>query len=462
MRGAERCGNLRRLLAAALGAVLAASAAHAQEKSKPAASIWEQETLTGDWGGARSRLKERGLDFTLNYIGETFKVFSGGLERRASYEGRAEFSLDTDLEKLLGWTGATAHVTVYGIHNGGHNTAERVGSISDPSNIDAVATTRLFTLWLEQSFNERVSVRVGQLAADDEFFTSETASGLINGTFGWADLFAANITSGGPAYPLATPGVRLKVKASEEITLLAAAFTADPAGRDCFDLPQRCNPHGTTFSFAGGTLWMSELQYAVNQDKRAVGLPGKYKMGAWYSTAQFADQHFGLGADGLPLTLADPSGPAPLLHRGDWGVYGIADQTVWRGEASSVNLFVRGGGSPSDRNLISYYVDGGIGIKGLLPGRADDTLTLGAAYAKISGEAIAFDRDNLAINGPPYVVRDREILFEASYAAQIAPWWTVQPDIQYVWHPNGGQNPDDPTLPLGHAFYAGVRSTIRF
>ena len=46
--------------------------------------------------------------------------------------------------------------------------------------------------------------------------------------------------------------------------------------------------------------------------------------------------------------------------------------------------------------------------------------------------------------------------------AQIAPWWIVQPDIQYIVHPNGGQNPDDPTLTLGHAFVAGIRSTIKF
>jgi porin len=451
--------RVARLLATLVAVGVGAPSAHAEQKSQ---SLWEQETLTGDWGGARTRLKDHGLEFTLNYIGESFDVFSGGLFKRPSYEGRAEFSVDADFGKLLGWTGAAAHVTVYDIHNGGHDTAERVGSISDPSNIDAVATTRLFTLWLEQNLSERVSLRIGQLAADDEFFTSETASRLISGTFGWADLFAANITSGGPAYPLATPGARVKVKVTEDITALAAAFTADPAGRDCFDLPQRCNAHGTTFSFAGGTLWMGELQYAVNQEKQAIGLPGKYKIGAWYSTAQFADQHYGLGPGGLPVTLADPTQPDRLLHRGDWGIYGIVDQTVWRGQVSSINIFARGGGSPSDRNLVSYYVDGGVGIKGLVPGRADDTLTLGAAYVKISSDAIALDRDNLAINGPPYAVRDKEILFEASYAAQITPWWIVQPDVQYIWHPNGGQNPDDPTLALGHAFYAGVRSAIKF
>ena len=45
-------------------------------------------------------------------------------------------------------------------------------------------------------------------------------------------------------------------------------------------------------------------------------------------------------------------------------------------------------------------------------------------------------------------------------SARELAWWIVQPDIQYIWHPNGGQNPGDPTLTYGHAFLAGIRSTM--
>ncbi len=109
---------------------------------------------------------------------------------------------------------ASAQVKGFQIHNGGRNAADNVGSIFDPSNIDALPTTRLFTAWFQQNFlGDAVSIRAGQLAADDEFLTSPTAGGLINGTFGWAAINAANIKSGGPAYPLATPGMRLQVEA---------------------------------------------------------------------------------------------------------------------------------------------------------------------------------------------------------------------------------------------------------
>ncbi len=443
---------------------LGASGVRAEEPAK-AKSIWEQETLTGDWGGARTALKEKsGIDITLNYIGETFAVLSGGVNRQASYERRLEFSVDTDLQKLVGWTGASTHFTVYQIHNGGHTVAENVGSIADPSNIDALPTTRLFTAWFQQGVTDGpFSIRIGQIAADDEFIGSPTAAGLINGTFGWAGVLAANMTSGGPAYPLATPGVRVQVRPTENLAVLGAVFAGDPAGSGCNDVPQQCNKYGTTFSSTGGTLWMGELQYAINQAKGAAGLPGVYKLGAWYATADFADQHYGVNALGGIVSLADPTVAGPLNHSGNGGLYAVADQMVWREGERSLNLFARGGFVPSDRNLISYYADAGAGIKGLLPGRGNDVLTLVIAYAKISHDAAALDQDTLALNGPPYPIRDQEAVFELSYAAQIVPWWTVQPDLQYIVHP-GGNVPDplNPNSSIGNAFIAGVRSTIKF
>jgi porin len=49
------------------------------------------------------------------------------------------------------------------------------------------------------------------LGADTEFFISDFAALYINGTFGGPDITLPDLPSfGGPNYPLATPGVRLK------------------------------------------------------------------------------------------------------------------------------------------------------------------------------------------------------------------------------------------------------------
>jgi porin len=117
---------------------------------------------------------------------------------------------------------------------------------------------------------------------------------------------------------------------------------------------------------------------------------------------------------------------------------------------------------PSDRNLVSAYVDGGAGFKGLLPNRADDTLTLGFAYVKISPDAAGLDHD-INLLTPPYPIRNQEIVFEASYAAQLAPWWTIQPDLQYIMHPGGNVlDPNNPAAIIKNATLIGVRSTIKF
>jgi porin len=472
MRGFEPSKHKRvgPAILAAAAMVMGATCAQAAEKPKQPTSIWQQDTLTGDWGGTRTTLKDKGIEFTLTYIGETFAVLSGGIDRRASYEGRFEFTVDTNLEKLTGWTGASTHFTIYQLHNSGHNVADNVGSIADPSYIDGLPTTRLFTAWFEQSFNDRFSLRIGQLAADDEFMISPTVGGyvngaedttyggLLNGIFGWAGILGPDMINGGPAFPLAAPGVRLKVNATDSVTLLTAVFSGDPAGRNCTGNPEQCNKYGTTFSFSGGALWMGELQY-----KLAGNLPGVYKIGAWYATADYADQHFGVNGAGTVVSLADPAAAGPLNHSGNWGIYGLVDQMVSRiGKDSSVNVFLRGGVVPTDRNLISFYMDGGIGVKGALPGRPNDMFTLGIAYSKISPAAAALDRDTRAI-APPFPVRDEEVVFEMTYAAQIAPWWIVQPDLQYIVHPGGNvPNPNDPTVAIGNAFIAGIRSTIKF
>lgn len=453
-----------RLRACLLAAALSVATLDAQAEQ----GLWEREKLTGDWGGARSALADRGVVVTLDYIGETLSVLRGGLKRGTSYEGRGDGIVNTDLEKLIGWTGGSTHVRAFQIHKYRQNAADLVGSIADPSNIDATSTTRLFTAWFQQDFGKAGSIRVGQLAADDEFLTSTTAGGLINGTFGWATMLASNLPSGGAAYPLATPGARLQINLTESFSLLGGAFSGDPAGKRCYDdnpdaNPQICNKHGTTFSFSGGTFWIGEAQYQRNQEKDATGLASAYKIGAWYHTGnKFADQHFGEDGNGNIVSLAtDP--PLPFNHRDNWGIYGVIDQMLWRNNGKSISVFVRAGASPSDRNLISRYIDGGIGFKGLFPGRPDDTLTLGAAHSKISKDAAALDNDILALNGPPFPIRNAETVFEASYIMQLAPWWTLQPDVQYIRRPGGNvPDPNDASKTIGNAFIIGARTTINF
>jgi porin len=407
--------------------------------------------------------EESGVSLSFGYIGEAFGNVSGGLRRGGAYDGRLEVAADFDLDRLMGWSGATVHANAYQIH-GRSLTAENLGSLMPTSNIEALPATRLFTLWLQQDlFDERFSIRVGQLAADEEFFISETAANFVNGTFGWAALLAADMTSGGPAYPLAAPGVRLRADATQDLSFLAAVFSGDPAGGPGAGDPQERNPSGTTFSLEGGALVMTELQYAINQEEDAAGLPGVYKLGALYHSGTFDDQRF----DNLGRSLASPfSTGVPHRHHGNFAVYAIADQMVWREEgahAEGLNLFLRIGGAPSDRNLIGFNADGGAAYTGLIPGREADVLGLAVGYARIGDSAREFDRDAQVFSGINGPVRDHEAVIELTYVAEIMPGWTIQPDMQYVFNPGGNvAHPGDPSgqSAVDDALVLGVRTTL--
>lgn len=339
-----------------------------------------------------------GVRLGLRYTGEVIGVVSGGIRRGAGYEGRADLELDADLAQLAGWRGTTLHASAYQIH--GYGPSEHyVGNLMTVSNIEARPTTRLYALWLQKALGGGASLRAGQMGADEEFLVSETASTFINGSFGWAPIAAANITNGGPAYPLAAPGIRLRLQPKGDAALLVAAFAGDPAGGGCSGDPQRCNRYGTTFSSSGGTLWMSELQLAG----------GRYKLGGWYQNGGFADR------------------------RGNGALYAIADRTLWRAGARALNAFLRVGGAPSDRNLVKSYLDAGLSYKGLFAARPEDLLALGVAHAQLSAGS--------------------ESVIELSYLAPATPQLSLQPDLQYVVQ-RGSDIPN--------AWVVGLRASVGF
>jgi porin len=426
--------------------------------------LFDRETLGGDWGGIRPALGEFGTQLAVTYTGEVFDVARGGLRRGASYDGLLAVDLDTDLGTALGWTGAAFHATAYQIHGEGV-TSSRVGNLMTISDIEATRATRLSTLWLEQSFlSGALSVRLGQLAADDEFLISQYAIPLPNGTFGWPEITGANLPSGGPAYPLATPGIRVKATPTAALSFMVGVFNGDPAGPGVGD-PQRRDPSGTAFRFNDNVLAIGEAAYAINQGERALGLPGTYKLGGWFHGGRFPDQRL----DSAGLSLADPaSSGAPASHRSNFGAYAVVDQALWRRPGGSgdqgVGLFFRVAGSPGDRNLVDVYADAGLTVKGPLPDRDDDLASIGFAYTRISRSARGLDRDAAAFSGTDRPVRDFEALLDLTYQLQIAPWVVVQPDMQVVFHPGGNAaDPNDRSgvRPIRDALVFGFRTVLR-
>ncbi len=417
-------------------------------------SLWERDKLFGDLGGIRSALEAKGIALNALETSEVLGNVTGGVRQGAIYEGATLMTLSVDTQKLLSFPNGTFYASAYQIRGRGLS-ANNLDNLNIVSTIEAPASTRLFELRYEQSFFDgKASVRIGQLAADQEFLISQFAGPLfINAGFGWPTLAAQDLPEGGPAYPLATPGVRLKAQPMDQLALLGAVFNGDPAD----------NGSGTSFRVNKGVFAIAEAQYAINGGDHPIGLPGTYKIGAWFNSNVFADQR--LGFDELPL--ADPaSSDALLYHHGNWSVYAVADQMIYRVPGTKdqgVGLFFRFMGAPSDRNLVDFDLYTGATYKGIIPGRPDDTAGIGLIHTRVSDQISQLDVDMGLVSGVWHPIQRSETVLELTYQIQMAPWWTLQPDFQYVFNPGGSiPDPNNPTQPIADAAVFGLRTTIQF
>jgi len=434
------------------------------ETESPKLGLWERGNLLGDPGGIRSRLGTLGITFGLNEQAEVFGNPTGGVRGGAIFEGLLSMSVGVDTEKAFGLPGGTFNASAYQIHGRGLSVNDLDNNLNTVSSLEAPRGTLLFELWYEQVLlDKKLAIRIGQLAADQEFLISQYAGLFLNHTFGWSTLPSADLPSGGPAYPLATPGLRVKYIPRDDVTLLGAVFNGDPAGPGS-GLPQDRDPSGTAFRLNDGVFAIAEIQYAINTGDETKGLPGTYKFGAWYNSENFADQR--RNASGY--SLADPATTVVLgrNRRGSYTLYGVADQLVWREPGTKdqgIGVFARAMGAPGDRNLVNFYLDSGVTWKGAIPGRDADTAGLAVGYARISDTASKLDSDVAFYTGRPYPIRRSETVLELTYQAQLAPWWQVQPDAQYLFNLNGGvPNPANPSKRLGDALVFGVRTNVTF
>ncbi len=431
-----------------------------------------RSNLLGDIYGLRTRLGNYGISLGLQETSELFGNATGGIRQGAAYNGLTTMSLGLDTSKAFGWEGGIFNVSAFQIH-GRNFSADNLGTLQTASGIEAQRATRLWELWFQQSFLDgKLDVKIGQQSLDTEFIGSQYSGLFINTMMGWPLIPSVDLYAGGPAYPLSSPGVRVRFQPLENMTVLAGVFNDNPPGGSFFDDSQvrGASQSGTKFNTNTGALIIGEVQYAINSPvvgqmdygKASPGLPGVYRLGFWYDTGKFYDQRF----DNQRVSLADPNSDGnPRTRRHNYSIYGTFDQMVWRPDADgpqSVGIFARLMGAPGDRNLANLSVNGGIALKAPLPGRDNDSFGVGFGVAKISPSAIQLDQDTNRLNGP-YPIRSSESFIEVTYQYQAAPWWTVQPDFQYVFTPGGGvQNPLNPSQRIGNAAVFGVRTNVVF
>ncbi len=91
-------------------------------------------------------------------------------------------------------------------------------------------------------------------------------------------------------------------------------------------------------------------------------------------------------------------------------------------------------------NTLPYFASVGANYRGLLPSRGKDTASFAVYYG-------GFSRD---LPGQTY-----ELVLEWTYAIAVAPWLTVQPDVQYIVNPGGRSS-------TGNALVVGAQLLVQF
>jgi len=381
------------------------------------------------------RLAERGALFQLSYTGEYFGNLSGGVRRGSEYEGLLKLACRLNLEKLLLLPHMTFYVSALETHGDGL-TDHYLHDLNRVSNIDAYDTVRLYEFWLQYGGPlDWFSIRAGQLAADVKYFGTDTSQLFVNSSFGAYATLSNDFTA--PIYPVAAPGLRLRMKPAPELYFQLAVFAGNPGQQDLD------NKHGVTFRLNrdDGALLLFETKYRINQKENAQavwdstgGLRGTYSAGAFYATADVPDQR------------------SARMHSGNYGGYLSADQQIYcpdsaKDPTKGLSVFGRFSLTPSDRNLVSWYADSGFNYKGLVPGRDNDVAGLAFAYTRISPDAV--ERA-----GQP-VASHHEAVLELTYQVTLTDWLSVQPDFQYVFNPGATD-----TTP--NAAVVGLRLNVAF
>jgi porin len=92
-------------------AVLPCSPTAAQPSNGSMRGWLNQDTITGNWGGIRTRLEEAGISLRGHYTSESAYNPSGGQFEAARYTQQFDFGADLDLERLARIPGGQVLIT---------------------------------------------------------------------------------------------------------------------------------------------------------------------------------------------------------------------------------------------------------------------------------------------------------------------------------------------------------------
>jgi porin len=335
---------------------------------------------------------------------------AGTVRGGTAHAGRALDNLDVivegDLEKLVGWRGATVHG--YLLNNSGGAPNDLAGTLQGVDNIEVGRPrARLYELWVQSRFaGDRGSVLAGLYDLNSEFYSTEASGLLLAPPFGIGSEFASTGPNGPSIFPSTALAVRARIEGGQGAYLQAAALNAHAGTVG--------DPDGPSTDFDNGALMIAEAGF---------GDSWRLAAGGWFYTERQPDLR-ALDADGDPA-LSKARGGYVLAE------YPFVDG----GEAGrSVRGFARLGFSDGDTTPFSSGWQAGVLVERVFASRPDSAFSIGVEQGVLSSK----QRANTFDEG--LSPADAESSVEITYSDKVAPRVALQPDLQVIRRAGGDQD----------------------
>ncbi len=398
--------------------------------------IWSRPRLTGDWGGLRDELGRKGVVFDLDLLETPLGVVSGGRSTGADAWGNVDYTLNVDTDKMGLWPGGFFNVSA---DTGfGTNVFQKSGAVVPVNTAAQIPasndrTTALMNATFTQFFGEKVELMLGKIdtiASSEQEFYGDYSTQFLN------DAFFSPMTL--EQVPLSAFGGGVTVLATQDTNLSIQAL--DPSGTPTSNDLDHAFEHGMMVTGSGevtirllglvghqnlGFSWSNQQRYSLNQDPSNI------------ADLLLQQKFLRLGDPGPNLEeilarffpgLLVPARPANR-ENDSWSAYYAFDQYLWQPAGDpkhGIGAFFSFGSSDGNPNPIKYALIAGIGGKGVVPGRPNDSFGLGIARTHFSNDFVPFLRQQLNLG------LDNEDALEMYYNAAITKWLSASADIQII------------------------------
>lgn len=367
-------------------------------------------------------------------------VVSGGVEPDTAYGSLAlGLHAKVDLEKALHIPGATWGVEFLATTGGDNN--EAAGTVQMYTNMDGDEPRdrqeMMQLWWLQRLFDDKVLVQVGKLngsgifntvlnpvIVDTPWMRDATISDLIMIPIGLNPTLFGRL----PAYYNTAYGAVVHLAPTTNFYASLGIF--DGNGATGVQTGKEWLPTFNEYTFN-----IAEVGYSWRLG--AEGKPGRLGLGGWWQTG-------------------DLYTPALNVEDGAQGYYLFANQRLWFKNPGIDNAgligYLQFGHTGSATAIVNTYLGAGLTGIGLIPGRHEDTLSLGLAYSELNdttGAGAFFFPD---VPSPSVDLGASELMVQAAYETNFAfgtpaNYWTLTSVLAYSFIPDPGQRPD---LPAAH------------